>query len=106
MDLEEIVYECVDWILQAKDRGQWQALVCTVMNIVSTKAGNFLTPWATISFPGKILLRVGSSFVPFAEHSFYQLLFVLVKRGLCCSVLLKDKQWTILYAFNDALLTT
>jgi hypothetical protein len=33
MDLREIGFEDVDWIQLAQDRGRWQALVNTVMNL-------------------------------------------------------------------------
>jgi hypothetical protein len=44
MNLGEMVWEGVDWINLAHDRGQLQALVNTLMNLIlSKKAGNFLT---------------------------------------------------------------
>jgi hypothetical protein len=33
IDLRETEWDCVDWIDMAKDRGQWRALVNTVMNL-------------------------------------------------------------------------
>jgi hypothetical protein len=33
MDLREIGWEGVDWIHLAQDRGQWRAVVNTVMNL-------------------------------------------------------------------------
>jgi hypothetical protein len=33
MDVREIGWEGVDWMYLAQDRGQWQALVPTVMNL-------------------------------------------------------------------------
>jgi hypothetical protein len=33
MDFREIGWDCVDWIDLAQDRGQWRALVNTVMNL-------------------------------------------------------------------------
>jgi hypothetical protein len=33
MDLREIGWGCVDWINMAQDRGQWRALVNTVINL-------------------------------------------------------------------------
>jgi hypothetical protein len=33
MDLREIGWEVVDWILLAEDRDQWRDLVKTVMNL-------------------------------------------------------------------------
>jgi hypothetical protein len=32
MDFKEIVWDDMDWIDRAQDRGQWRALVNTVMN--------------------------------------------------------------------------
>jgi hypothetical protein len=43
MDLREVVWEGVDWIVLAQDRDKWRALVNTVMNLrFPSKAGNFL----------------------------------------------------------------
>jgi hypothetical protein len=57
MDLCEIGWVGVDWMHLAQDRGQWQALVYTVMNLrVPEKARNFLTSWVTISFSRRTLL--------------------------------------------------
>jgi hypothetical protein len=39
MDLTDIVWGSVEWIHLAKDRGQWQAYVNTVMNLW------VLVPW-------------------------------------------------------------
>jgi hypothetical protein len=33
IDLREIGWDCMDWIELAQDRGQWRALVNTVMNL-------------------------------------------------------------------------
>jgi len=33
MDLKEIGWKHVDWMHLGKDRDQWQALVCMVMNL-------------------------------------------------------------------------
>jgi hypothetical protein len=33
MDLREIGWDDIDWIDMAQDRGQWRALVDTVMNL-------------------------------------------------------------------------
>jgi hypothetical protein len=44
MDIKEIEWDGVDWMLLTQDRDQWQALVNMVMNLkVSKKMGNFLT---------------------------------------------------------------
>jgi hypothetical protein len=44
MDLGEIGWEGVDWMVLAQDRDQWRALVNTVVKLrVPQKAGNFLT---------------------------------------------------------------
>jgi hypothetical protein len=44
MDLGEIGFGDVDWILLAQDRDRWQAVVNTVMNLrVPQNAGNFFT---------------------------------------------------------------
>lgn len=44
MGPKEIWYDGVNWIQQAQDRGQWRAVVCTVMNIrVPLQSGNFVT---------------------------------------------------------------
>jgi hypothetical protein len=40
MDLGEIGWGRVEWIQLAQDRGQWQALVNTVMNM------QVLAPWS------------------------------------------------------------
>jgi hypothetical protein len=44
MDLRKIVWQVVDWSHMAQDRGQWWAVVNTVMNFRSPyKAENFLS---------------------------------------------------------------
>jgi hypothetical protein len=44
MDLREIGWDGVDWMDIAQDRGQWRALVNTVLNLrVPLIAGGFLT---------------------------------------------------------------
>jgi len=44
MDLREVGWEGADWIHLTQDRGQWRAVVNTVMNLrVPKNAGNFLT---------------------------------------------------------------
>jgi hypothetical protein len=43
MDLRDIGRDGVDWIDMAQDRGQWKALVNTVLKLrVSQNAGKFL----------------------------------------------------------------
>jgi hypothetical protein len=49
-----ISYKGVDWIHVAEDKGQWRALMNTVMNLRAPwKGGHFLTSWATVSFSRK-----------------------------------------------------
>jgi hypothetical protein len=44
MDIREIRWETVEWILLAQDRDQWQAFVNTIMNLrVHERRINFLT---------------------------------------------------------------
>jgi hypothetical protein len=44
MDVREIVWRGVDWILLAEDRDQWQAIVKLVMNLgFHKRQGIFLT---------------------------------------------------------------
>jgi hypothetical protein len=44
MDLREIGWNGMDWVDLAQDRGQWRALVNTVMNLrVPKNAGKFLS---------------------------------------------------------------
>jgi hypothetical protein len=58
MDLKEVEWEVVDWMLLALDRDQWWAVVNTVMNFrVPQNEGNFLTICVTISFSRKTLLH-------------------------------------------------
>lgn len=50
MDLMIIVWEVVDWIQPAQDKGRWRTLVNTVINIlIPCKARNVLTNCTTIS---------------------------------------------------------
>jgi hypothetical protein len=58
MDLEEIVFKCVDWIHVAHVRVQEPAFVNTLMNLrVPHKAGYVFTSCATVSFSRTTLLR-------------------------------------------------
>jgi hypothetical protein len=51
MDLREIGWEGMDWILLAQDRDQWRAAVNTVMDVrVTWRAENFSTSWVTLIF--------------------------------------------------------
>jgi hypothetical protein len=51
MDLREIGWDGVDWIDLAQDRGQWMALLNTVINLrVPQNAGNFLSSCTIDSF--------------------------------------------------------
>jgi hypothetical protein len=44
MDLEEVVWESMEWIELAEDRDRWRPLVNVVMNLqVPKNAENFLT---------------------------------------------------------------
>jgi hypothetical protein len=57
MDVGEIGREVVDWTHPAQDKGQWQALVYTIINLrVPQNAWNFLTSWVTASFWIRVLL--------------------------------------------------
>ena len=37
MDLQEVRWECMDWIYMAQDRDRWRALVSPVMNLRVTR---------------------------------------------------------------------
>jgi hypothetical protein len=57
MDVEETVWECVDWIHLDQNRDQCRAFVNTVTKSrVPRKAGNFLIRWATAIFSERALL--------------------------------------------------
>jgi len=44
LDIKELGWGSMDWILLAQDRERWQALVNAVMNLqVSWNSGNYLT---------------------------------------------------------------
>jgi hypothetical protein len=58
IDLREIAWDGVDWIDLAQDRGQWRALVNTVMNLrVPQNAGKFLSGCTIGSFSRRAQLR-------------------------------------------------
>jgi hypothetical protein len=58
MNLKEIEWEILDWIRLPQDRDQWRVLGITVVNVrVPSRAVNFLTSWATTSFPWRTLFR-------------------------------------------------
>jgi hypothetical protein len=42
MDLREVVWKDVEWMHLAENRGQWQVVMNTVMNIWLHKSGEFL----------------------------------------------------------------
>jgi hypothetical protein len=62
MYLKEIYCEGVDWMHMEQDRGQWRALVNTVLNLgwVRQKLGKNFTGQATVSFSRSALLHDGS----------------------------------------------
>jgi hypothetical protein len=44
IDLQEVGYECMDWLDVAQNRGRWRVLVKAIMNLrVPQNARNFLT---------------------------------------------------------------
>jgi hypothetical protein len=43
MDPEEIELEDVDWIHLAQNRGQWQGVVNTVINLLAPQNGGYLS---------------------------------------------------------------
>jgi len=50
MELQEVGFGCMDWIVLAQDRDRWRTLVSTVMNLrVPRNAGNFLTSCKPVS---------------------------------------------------------
>jgi hypothetical protein len=54
IDLRELGWGGMDWILLARDREQWRALVNTVMNLrVPLNVGKYLSSRATGSFSRK-----------------------------------------------------
>jgi hypothetical protein len=51
IDVREVVWNGMDWMLLAQERDQWRAVVKTVTNLwVPLKPGNFLTSSVIISF--------------------------------------------------------
>jgi hypothetical protein len=57
IELREIGWDGMDWIDLAQDRGQWRALVNTVMNVqVPSNAGKFLSGCTIGSFSGRAQL--------------------------------------------------
>jgi hypothetical protein len=58
IDLREKVWDGVDWVHLAQDRGQWRALVNTVTNLqVPYNAGKFLSGCTIGSFSRRAQLR-------------------------------------------------
>jgi hypothetical protein len=81
-DAKEIGWEVVDWIHLARDRGQWRALVKTVMNRrVQLNMGIFLTSCMTVGFwrPLSPLPIFCNSDFPF----FLQTVLFCVFNGFC-----------------------
>jgi hypothetical protein len=57
MQIQETLWEGMDWIDLALDRGKLRALVDVVMNFhVTWNAGNLLTNWGTITLSSMTLL--------------------------------------------------
>jgi hypothetical protein len=64
IDLAEIRWSGMDWIHLAQYRGQWRALVNTIMNLrVPQNVGKFLSGLATGGFPRRTQLRGMSELV-------------------------------------------
>jgi hypothetical protein len=58
IDLRERGWDGIDWIDLAQERGQWRAVVNTVMNLrVPYNAGKFLSSCTIGSFSGRAQLR-------------------------------------------------
>jgi hypothetical protein len=68
----EIWWEGVDWMRVAKDKGQWRAVVNTVMKLrVPYDEGNILTGWATIILSIRTPLH-GVSYVYMCVYIWYK----------------------------------
>jgi hypothetical protein len=69
MDLKEVGWRVVDWIVVAEGRDRWQALVNAIMNLrVLWYARNFLTGWGPVSFTIRtVLLEVSYSYICLKE---------------------------------------
>jgi hypothetical protein len=58
IDFREIGWDGMDWIDLAQDRGQWRALVSTMMNLqVPKSAGKFLSSCTIGGFSRRAQLR-------------------------------------------------
>jgi hypothetical protein len=58
MGLTETVWEGVDWIHVAEDRGKWRAFLNMVMSLrAASNAGNFLVGFVTVNFAIRSVFR-------------------------------------------------
>ena len=64
MDLQDIGWESMDWIVVAQDRDRWRALVKAVMKFkVSNHAGNFMTEDLLASQEGPCCMELVSQII-------------------------------------------
>jgi hypothetical protein len=58
MDIQEVGWGGMNWIVLIVDRDRWQGLMNAVMNLLVPKnAGNFFTSRGHVSFSGRTLLH-------------------------------------------------